>query len=97
MPVDGELEKGSRVFMTFCSACHTMDPHSGAQNRGPALGLIFNRIAGSDVKYPGYSFAISNSRIFWTAKNLYNFMQNPQQIIPGTTCNISNRTGLSSE
>ena len=83
--------------MVYCSACHTLDASSSSGNRGPALGLIFNRIAGNDYTYPGYSSALASSKIYWTSKNLYNFMYNPQQVIKGTLCNIWKGQGIYSE
>lgn len=97
MPVDGELEKGSRVFMTYCSPCHTMDSISIEGSRGPALGLIFNRRAGSDVKYEGYSEVMTKTKLYWTARNLYHFMYNPQSVVSGTICSIMRGVGLKSE
>ena len=56
VPVDGEIERGSQVFMANCSGCHAMTASSSSSNtNGPSLGLIYNRKAGSDPTYLGYS------------------------------------------
>ena len=56
VPVDGELERGSKIFMINCAGCHSLEPSSGSSSKlGPALGLIYNRKAGSDSSYEAYS------------------------------------------
>ena len=56
VPVDGEIERGSKVFMMNCAGCHSMESSSSSSfTKGPALGLIYNRKIGSDVEYTGYS------------------------------------------
>ena len=98
VPVDGEIERGSRVFMMNCSSCHALSPGSGSGfTFGPSLGLIYNRRSGSDKEYEGYSAALANSNYFWTSSNLYKFMLNPTEFLPGTLCSVSPQKGLESE
>jgi cytochrome c2 len=56
------LQNNVQVFMYIYKGCHTMDPNSAGRNStGPALGLIFNRIAGSDAYFNGYTKALLKS------------------------------------
>ena len=62
VPVDGELERGSKVFMINCVGCHGLEATSGpSDKKGPALGLIYNRKAGADYQYEAYSNALIKS------------------------------------
>lgn len=54
--------------------------------RGPSLGLIYNRRAGSNTNYESYSDSMLKSTFFWSAKNLYKFMANTRSVIPDTRC-----------
>lgn len=51
IPVDGEVKAGSMVFMKNCSTCHSLEAVDGRPMKGPSLGLIYNRRAGSNVTY----------------------------------------------
>jgi cytochrome c2 len=84
--VDGELERGSRVFMAGCAGCHGLEHISVERKVGPSLGLVYNRKAGSDVFYKAYSDALTKSSIYWTSKNLFRFMYNPKIFIKGVGC-----------
>ncbi len=74
--------------MTNCSQCHSLQPTSTDGFKGPALGLIYNKRAGSDSYYQAYSKEMLKSNFFWSAKNLYNFMYKPQTLIPFTNCKL---------
>ena len=90
IPVDGELERGSKVFMINCTGCHGLEATSGPTNKkGPALGLVYNRKVGSDYEYEAYSNAMIKSEQYWSARNLYKFMFNPQLFLKGTLCPIT--------
>jgi cytochrome c len=95
VPVDGDLERGSNVFMASCAACHGLSAtHNTAV--GPSLALAYNRKVGSDASYRGYSRALLNNSLYWTSRNLFRFMEDPAAFIPGTTCKIGSG-GLKSE
>ena len=78
VPVDGDLQAGSKVFMISCSSCHSLEHSSVTFSKGPSLGLIYNRRVGSDENYQSYSENMLSSELFWTGRNLYNFMLNPK-------------------
>ena len=45
---------------------------------GPSLGLIYNKKMGSDPFYTRYSNIMIEANLFWTEKNLFKFLKNPQ-------------------
>jgi cytochrome c len=74
----GDATKGTGVFVT-CKTCH--DP---AVNKiGPHLGGVVGRKAGSIADYT-YSAANKNSGITWTPEKLFQYLENPQRVVPGT-------------
>lgn len=56
--------------------------------RGPSLGLIYNKRVGSNLNYDYYTDSMLKRSFFWTAKNLYAFMANPQALVPKTSCGL---------
>lgn len=74
--------------MRHCSTCHSLEGIDPRPNKGPSLGLIFNRRAGSNMSYEQYSNQILKSGLFWTSKNLYKFMGNASSLFPKTTCKL---------
>lgn len=83
--------------MTNCASCHGLESSSVSNNFGPALGMIYNKKMGSDPEYSGYSDTLVASNRFWSARNLFRFMYNPQQLMRGITCPVSKEGGLKSE
>lgn len=79
-----------------CSQCHSLEPTSTDGLKGPALGLIYNRRVGSDKNYQAYSKEMLQSNFFWSAKNLYNFMYRPKDVISFTKCRLYEK-GLTDE
>ena len=76
----GDAAAGEKVFIQ-CKTCHVTDP---GQNRiGPTLHQIVGRQSGS---IPGfqYSPANKNSGITWTKEKLFQYLENPQRVVPGT-------------
>jgi cytochrome c2 len=72
--------------MMHCAKCHGLEHLSNEKKIGPSLGLMFNRKAGSDLSYRNYSHVLANSKIYWTANNLFRFMYNPTVFIMGIKC-----------
>ncbi|KAL4460836.1 hypothetical protein ABPG74_016308 [Tetrahymena malaccensis] len=88
IPVDGDFVEGSRVFMQYCSSCHSLETNNqGRKTTGPALGLIYGRRAGADPYY-NYSPSLIKSSYVWTTRNLFYFLQNPRTLISGNKCEI---------
>ena len=79
-----DIEKGKRAFAK-CQVCHSID---GKNLLGPTLKGIIGRPAGS-VEGFRYSRALKNAKIIWDEKTLDAYIDNPQQVAPGTTMPFS--------
>ncbi|MFZ5705821.1 MAG: c-type cytochrome [Pseudomonadota bacterium] len=74
----GDATKGEAAFVA-CKTCH--DP---VQNKiGPHLAGVVGRKAGSVADYT-YSAANKNSGITWSPDKLFQYLQAPQRVVPGT-------------
>ncbi|HCB74955.1 c-type cytochrome [Sphingomonas yantingensis] len=76
----GDAAKGKTDFAT-CSTCHAVE--AGVNKIGPSLHAVVGRKAGSVAGY-SYSTANKNSGITWTEDKLFQYLQNPQRVVPGT-------------
>jgi cytochrome c len=76
----GDAAKGKRVFAQ-CMTCHVVQ--EGRNNVGPSLYQIVGRQAGTVAGF-GYSDANKGSGVTWTEENLFNYLENPAEYIPGT-------------
>lgn len=76
----GDATKGEAVFIQ-CKTCHVTD--AGVNRIGPSLNAIVGREAGT---VPGYTYspANANSGITWSAEKLFQYLENPQRVVPGT-------------
>lgn len=77
----GDAAAGGAVFAQ-CRACHAMD--EGVNRLGPSLYNILGREAGT-VEGFNYSDANANSGIIWTPEKLFEFLEDPRRVIPGTS------------
>jgi cytochrome c len=77
----GDAERGRRVFAQ-CTSCHSIE--AGVNRVGPTLHGVIGREAGS---VPGfrYSEANSTSHIVWSEQELFDYLENPRALVPGTT------------
>lgn len=76
----GDPASGEKVFVQ-CKTCHVTDP---GQNRiGPSLHAVVGRKAGME---PGFQYSAANkgSGITWTKEKLFQYLENPQRVVPGT-------------
>ena len=74
----GDATKGETVFVQ-CKTCH--DP---VQNKiGPHLDGVVGRHSGSVADF-SYSTANKNSGITWTPEKLFQYLEKPQRVVPGT-------------
>ena len=76
----GDAAKGKVAFVT-CQTCHSIDP--GVNKIGPSLHAVVGRKAGVE---PGFTYtaANKNSGITWTEAKLFQYLENPQRVVPGT-------------
>jgi len=76
----GDAAKGKVAFVT-CQTCHSIDP--GVNKIGPSLHEVVGRKAGIE---PGFTYtaANKNSGITWTEEKLFQYLENPQRVVPGT-------------
>jgi cytochrome c len=77
----GDAQAGARLF-TRCSICHTLQ--SDGVMIGPSLAGIVGQPAARLTSFTHYSDAIRTSHIVWTPEKLYQFLENPRRVIPGT-------------
>ena len=74
----GNAVRGQQLYESRCIACHSVD-----QSRvGPAHQGVFGRRAGRVAGYD-YSAALKASRVVWSEKTLYAWLENPERMIPG--------------
>jgi cytochrome c len=74
----GDATKGEADFAT-CKTCH-----DAAVNKiGPHLGGVVGRKAGSVAGFT-YSAANKDSGITWTPEKLFQYLEKPQRVVPGT-------------
>ena len=76
----GDPVKGKTDFVT-CQTCHSGD--AGVNKIGPSLHGIVGRHSGSIADY-SYSAANKNSGIVWTPEKLFQYLEAPQRVVPGT-------------
>ncbi len=76
----GDAAAGEKVF-TQCKTCHVIEP--GVNRIGPSLAGIVGRKAGEVAGY-SYSAANKGSGITWTAEKLYQYLEKPARVVPGT-------------
>ena len=77
-----DLNEGAKFVKKNCSACH--DYNLPIKNKiGPSLATVLNRNIGSLSDYK-YSKSLKNNGKDWNLLNLYLFLENPKEWIPGT-------------
>ncbi|QYU68646.1 cytochrome c family protein [Leptolyngbya sp. 15MV] len=75
-----DATKGQRIFLQ-CQSCHVRDP--GVNRIGPSLAGIVGRAAGTIDGYQ-YTDANKNSGITWSPEKMFQYLENPQRVVPGT-------------
>lgn len=78
--VTGDATHGKQVFMQ-CKTCHAVE--AGKNMIGPSLAGIIGRAAGSVTGY-SYSAANKNSGITWSEEKLFQYLEKPARVVPGT-------------
>lgn len=74
----GDAKKGEADFIT-CKTCHALD----VNKIGPMLKGVVGRKAGTIAGFT-YSVANKNSGITWTEEKLFQYLESPQRVVPGT-------------
>jgi cytochrome c len=76
----GDAAHGEKVFLQ-CKTCHTLE--AGKNMIGPSLHAIIGRHSG---EIPGFTYSAANkgSGITWTPEKLFQYLEKPQRIVPGT-------------
>lgn len=76
----GDAKKGEADFIT-CKTCHAIE--AGVNRIGPSLHGVVGRKAGI---IPGFVYSTANkdSGITWTEDKLFQYLENPQRVVPGT-------------
>lgn len=76
----GDVGRGKAVFAQ-CAACHSDD--AGVNGIGPSLNGVVGRMASEVADYT-YSPANRDSGIIWTPEKLFQYLEAPQRVVPGT-------------
>lgn len=76
----GDAAAGKLVFAQ-CRTCHVTDP--GVNRTGPSMAGIIGRAAGTIDGF-NYTDANKNSGITWTEEKMFQYLENPQRVIPKT-------------
>lgn len=76
----GDAAKGEKVYLQ-CKSCHVLE--EGQHRIGPSLAGILGKTAGKIENFD-YSPANANSGITWTPEKMFQYLEKPQRIIPGT-------------
>ncbi len=70
-----------KVIFNRCMVCHTIQ--AGVNHIGPSLHGVVGRPAGTAANY-SYSHANKSSGIVWTEQKIFDYLKNPQAMVPGT-------------
>ena len=76
----GDATKGATDFTT-CKTCHAIE--AGVNKIGPSLHGVVGRKSGSIAGF-SYSAANKNSGITWSEEKLFQYLESPQRVVPGT-------------
>lgn len=78
-----DIQAGKETFSSKCASCHAVGP-SARGYFAPQLNGIVGRRAGSTNDFK-YSAAMKKSGIVWSEKNLVAFLDDPGEVVPGTS------------
>ena len=76
----GDAAAGEKSF-AVCKTCHAIE--AGKNMIGPSLHGVVGRPAGSIAGFT-YSAANKGSGIVWSQEKLFQYLEAPQRIVPGT-------------
>jgi cytochrome c len=78
--LSGDPVHGKQIF-NRCMVCHSIE--AGVNHIGPSLHGVVGRPAGTIAGF-NYSAANKKSGIVWTEQKIYDYLKNPQAMVPGT-------------
>ena len=78
--LSGDPVHGKQIF-NQCMVCHSID--AGVNHIGPSLHGVVNRKAGTIPNFM-YSGANKKSGIVWSQQKIFDYLKNPQAMVPGT-------------
>lgn len=76
----GDARKGADVFAEECGDCHSAAP--GRNKKGPTLFGIVGRKSGAIAEFSGYSEAMKQSGIEWSAERIDTYIAQPRKLVP---------------
>ena len=76
----GDAAHGEKVFLQ-CKTCHALE--EGKNMIGPSLHGMVGRKAGSTAGF-SYSAAHHASGITWSPEKMFQYLEKPQRVVPGT-------------
>lgn len=77
----GDAKRGADVFAEECGDCHSTIP--GKNKKGPNLIGVNGRKAGTVASFEGYSEAMKQSGITWSAEKIDAYITAPRKVVPG--------------
>ncbi len=77
---NANLDRGRRLFRQ-CTSCHTLS-EGGRHLIGPNLHGMFGRVVGTADGF-GYSDALQEADVTWSADELDQWLANPNSYLPG--------------
>ncbi|WP_295632227.1 cytochrome c family protein [Novosphingobium sp.] len=84
----GDAAAGKTDF-AICMTCHAIE--AGVNKIGPSLHGVVGRKAGSIAGFT-YSAANKNSGITWSPEKLFQYLEGPQRVVPGTKMSYAGLT-----
>lgn len=77
----GDAKRGADVFAEECGDCHSAV--AGKNKKGPSLNGVNGRKAGSVADFTGYSEAMKQSGITWSAEKIDTYITAPKKVVAG--------------
>jgi cytochrome c2 len=85
----GSAAQGRAIFASICHTCHSAQ--KGVNRIGPSLYGVVGRKAASISDYP-YSDVMRHSGFVWTPQQIFVYIANPQQVLPGVKMHYAGLT-----
>lgn len=76
-------DPGAKLFLNHCGTCHAF-ANDDSKKQGPNLFGIFQRKAGTNLKYTNYSAGLKAAAWQWTPEQLDLWLTDPKALVPTT-------------